>query len=209
MWIDVLIVNIVAHILFPYLRKTKKVSKKKEKCLISEQEKFFAYKIAYLEESLKKNKQLVLLIKKMSFCLYFQSKILHYMRHMVVITIYAQFLFKFVSNALDKNVTTKFAWRTDVIPLVPVATKHHLSSIDILLIKCLIAETLKQNLIEFFQHEFVNIEKSHAERLIGKKFVNISWKLFSLFLFLLEFFLLPHFHYSIKNIMVEFLISSC
>ncbi|WRX19159.1 hypothetical protein QQP08_011646 [Theobroma cacao] len=179
MWIDVLIVNIVPHILFPYLRKTKKVSRKKEKCLISEQEKFFAYKIAYLEESLKKKKQLVLLIKK--------NVIL--------------FVFSIQDIALHATY--------DVIPLVPVATKHHLSSIDILLIKCLIAETLKQNLIEFFQHEFVNIEKSHAERLIGKKFVNISWKLFSLFLFLLEFFLLPHFHHSIKNIMVEFLISSC
>ncbi|XVF47461.1 hypothetical protein PTKIN_Ptkin03bG0110400 [Pterospermum kingtungense] len=98
----------------------------------------------------------------------YRSKILHYMRQMAVITPYAQFLFKFVSDASDKNVTIKFARRTDVMPPVPVETKHHPSSVDILLIKRLIAETSKQNLLQFLQHEFVNIGKSLAERLIGE-----------------------------------------
>ncbi|PPD67600.1 hypothetical protein GOBAR_DD35521 [Gossypium barbadense] len=69
----------------------------------------------------------------------YRSKILHYMRQMAVITPYAQFLFKFVSDAPDKNVTIKFARRTDVMPPVP-----------------------------FLQHEFVNIGKPLAERLIGE-----------------------------------------
>ncbi|KAL9256415.1 DNA topoisomerase 6 subunit B-like protein [Drosera capensis] len=60
------------------------------------------------------------------------------MRQMAVITPYAQFLFKFVSETTDKNVTIRFARRTD------------------------------QNLLEFLQHEFVNIGKAHAERLIGE-----------------------------------------
>ncbi|XVE60067.1 hypothetical protein DITRI_Ditri05aG0096600 [Diplodiscus trichospermus] len=98
----------------------------------------------------------------------YRSKILHYMRQMAVITPYAQFLFKFVSDAPDKNVTIKFARRTDVMPPVPVETKHHPSSVDILLIKRLISETSKQNLMQFLQHEFVNIGKSLAERLIGE-----------------------------------------
>lgn len=115
---------------------------------------------------------------------------------MAVITPYAQFLFKFVSDAPEyvyisifilplrtamhnhlilavlycsKNVTVRFARRTDVMPPVPLETKHHPSSVDLLLIKRLIAETSKQNLLQFLQHDFVNINKSHAERLIGKE----------------------------------------
>lgn len=98
----------------------------------------------------------------------YRSKILHYMRQMAVITPYAQFLFKFVSETSDKNVTIRFARRTDVMPPVPMETKYHPSAVDLLLIKRLIAETSKQNLLQFLQHEFVNIGKSHAERLIGE-----------------------------------------
>jgi len=120
------------------------------------------------------------------------------MRQMAVITPYAQFLFKFVSDAPEyayvsisfqllppkttvhnhliqtvlfgsKNVSIRFARRTDVMPPIPMETKHHPSSVDLLLIKRLIAETSKQNLLQFLQHEFVNISKSYAERLIGKE----------------------------------------
>ncbi|CAN1263594.1 DNA topoisomerase 6 subunit B [Linum perenne] len=98
----------------------------------------------------------------------YRSKILHYMRQMAVITPYAQFQFRFISESSDKNVTVRFSRRTDVMPPVPPETKHHPSSVDILLIKRLIAETSKQNLLQFLQHEFVNIGKSHAERLIGE-----------------------------------------
>lgn len=98
----------------------------------------------------------------------YRSKILHYMRQMAVITPYAQFIFKFVSETSDKNVTIGFARRTDVMPPVPMETKYHPSAVDLLLIKRLIAETSKQNLLQFLQHEFVNIGKPHAERLIGE-----------------------------------------
>lgn len=54
------------------------------------------------------------------------------------------------------------------MPPVPLQTKHHPSAVDLLLIKRLIAETTKQNLLQFLQHEFVNISKSHAERLVGE-----------------------------------------
>lgn len=118
------------------------------------------------------------------------------MRQMAVITPYAQFLFKFVSDTSEyalslthylfsfflsflinliafpspcsKNVTIRFARRTDIMPPVPAETKYHPSAVDLLLIKRLISETSKENLLQFLQHEFVNIGKSYAERLIGK-----------------------------------------
>lgn len=58
------------------------------------------------------------------------------------------------------------------MPPIPLETKHHPSSVDLLLIKRLITETSKQNLLQFLQHEFVNISKPHAERLIGKENTN-------------------------------------
>ncbi|CAL5200102.1 unnamed protein product [Lathyrus oleraceus] len=76
----------------------------------------------------------------------YRSKILHYMRQMAVITPYAQFQFKFVSDTPDKNVTVRFARRTD-------------------------------NLLQFLQHEFVNISKPHAERLIGEMGPDFSSKM--------------------------------
>lgn len=124
-----------------------------------------------------------------------QSKILHYMRQMAVITPYAQFVFSFISDMQEwvinlynelmiyflercmvtqcyflhcsKNVTVQFSRRTDVMPPIPPETKYHPSAVDLLLIKRLIAETTKQNLLQFLQHEFVNIGKSYAQRLIG------------------------------------------
>lgn len=131
-----------------------------------------------------------------SLLVYLQSKILHYMRQMAVITPYAQFLFRFISDASEyslslsqnthvlfyistdfpffsqicwsKNVSIRFARRTDIMPPVPLETKYHPSAVDLLLIKRLIAETSKQNLLQFLQHEFVNLGKTYAERLIGK-----------------------------------------
>lgn len=98
----------------------------------------------------------------------YRSKIIQYMRQMAVITPYAQFLFRYISATADKNVTIRFARRTDVMPVVPIETNYHPSAVDLLLIKRLIAETSKQNLIQFLQHEFVNISKSYADRLIGE-----------------------------------------
>ncbi|KAJ8497209.1 hypothetical protein OPV22_007761 [Ensete ventricosum] len=107
----------------------------------------------------------------------YRSKILHYMRQMAVITPYAQFFFKFVSDISEKNLTIRFARRTDVMPPAPLETKHHPSAVDILLIKRLIAETSKQTLQQFLQHEFVNISKSYAERLVGEMGPDFSPKM--------------------------------
>ncbi|CAA6675079.1 unnamed protein product [Spirodela intermedia] len=94
------------------------------------------------------------------------SQNFHYMRQLAVITPYSQFIFRFVSEVQEKNITVRFARRTDVMPPVPAETKHHPSAVDILLIKHLVEESSKQNLLQFLQHEFVNIGKTHAERLM-------------------------------------------
>ncbi|WMV37527.1 hypothetical protein MTR67_030912 [Solanum verrucosum] len=49
----------------------------------------------------------------------------------------------------SENVITRFTRRTDIMPPVPLETKYHPSVVDILL------------LLQFLQHEFVNIGKSH------------------------------------------------
>ncbi|CAA6670188.1 unnamed protein product [Spirodela intermedia] len=107
----------------------------------------------------------------------YRSKILHYMRQLAVITPYSQFIFRFVSEVQEKNITVRFARRTDVMPPVPAETKHHPSAVDILLIKHLVEESSKQNLLQFLQHEFVNIGKTHAERLIGEMGPDFSAKM--------------------------------
>lgn len=60
------------------------------------------------------------------------------------------------------------------MPAVPLETKYHPSAVDLLLIKRLIGETSKPHLLQFLQHEFVNIGKSHAERLIGIKLLDTT-----------------------------------
>eukprot|EP00252_Welwitschia_mirabilis_P003041 TRINITY_DN13100_c0_g1_i1.p1 TRINITY_DN13100_c0_g1~~TRINITY_DN13100_c0_g1_i1.p1 ORF type:complete len:676 (-),score=156.66 TRINITY_DN13100_c0_g1_i1:550-2577(-) len=107
----------------------------------------------------------------------YRSKIIQYMRQMAVITPYAQFFFRYISAASDKNVSIRFARRTDVMPPVPVGTKYHPSAVDLLLIKRLITDTSKQNLLQFLQHEFVNIRKPLAERLIGEMGPDFSTKM--------------------------------
>lgn len=63
--------------------------------------------------------------------------------------------------------TIRFRRRTDVMPPAPEETKYHPSAVDLLLIKRLMSETSKQNLLQFLQHDFTSISKSYAERLIG------------------------------------------
>jgi DNA topoisomerase-6 subunit B len=53
------------------------------------------------------------------------------------------------------------------MPAAPEETKFHPSAVDLLLIKRLIADTTKVQLIQFLEHEFVGISKALAKRLIG------------------------------------------
>ncbi|KAK4707457.1 hypothetical protein R3W88_033004 [Solanum pinnatisectum] len=69
---------------------------------------------------------------------------------------------KELDNVLSmENVIIRFTRRTYITPSVPLETKYHPSTMNILLIKRLIMKTSKQTLLQFLQHEFVNIGKSH------------------------------------------------
>ncbi|KAL7615898.1 hypothetical protein Lser_V15G04456 [Lactuca serriola] len=101
------------------------------------------------------------------------SKILEYMRQMAVITPYAEFKFRFVAVTPDENgngvVEKSYPRLTEEMPPVPVETKYHPLAVDSLhIIQRLIGQTKNQNLLEFLQHEFVNIPKAQAQRLIAK-----------------------------------------
>jgi DNA topoisomerase-6 subunit B len=73
--------------------------------------------------------------------------------------------------------TIRFARRTDVMPPIPEETKYHPSAVDLLLVKRLIADTTKQDLFHFLQHEFISINKSYADRLIGEMGPEFSLKM--------------------------------
>ncbi|KAL3696020.1 hypothetical protein R1sor_010096 [Riccia sorocarpa] len=96
----------------------------------------------------------------------YRSKIISYMRQMAVITPYAQFTFRYIAPTADKNVTIRFARRTDVMPAAPEETRYHPSAVDLLLIKRLITETTKTQFSQFLEQEFVGINKNLAKRLI-------------------------------------------
>ncbi|XP_052623305.1 DNA topoisomerase 6 subunit B [Lactuca sativa] len=101
------------------------------------------------------------------------SKILEYMRQMAVITPYAEFKFRFVAVTPDENgngvVEKSYPRLTEEMPPVPVETKYHPSAVDSLhIIQRMIAQTKNHNLLEFLQHEFVNISNDQAQRLIAK-----------------------------------------
>ena len=66
------------------------------------------------------------------------------------------------------NVTIILAQSTDVMPPLPIEMNYNPSVVDLLLIKRLITEMSKKNLIKVILHEFVNISKSYADRLIGE-----------------------------------------
>lgn len=53
------------------------------------------------------------------------------------------------------------------MPAAPQETKFHPSAVDLLLIKRLIAETMKPKFDQFLEQEFVGISKALAKRLIG------------------------------------------
>ncbi|CAM6127753.1 unnamed protein product [Calypogeia fissa] len=98
----------------------------------------------------------------------YRSKIINYMRQMGVITPYAQFVFRYIAPTSDKNVTIRFARRTNVMPAAPEETKFHPSAVDLLLIKRLITETTKPKFDQFLEQEFVGISKTLAKRLIDE-----------------------------------------
>eukprot|EP00877_Chromochloris_zofingiensis_P003200 jgi/Chrzof1/12881/Cz07g10220.t1 len=96
----------------------------------------------------------------------YRSKILKYLRQIAVITPYAQFSFDYKADDDKNNMKLLFKRRTDVMPPAPKITKHHPSSVDLMLIKRLITETKCTSMLQFLSKEFDSISKEFAGRLV-------------------------------------------
>ncbi|EFJ46844.1 hypothetical protein VOLCADRAFT_62055 [Volvox carteri f. nagariensis] len=99
---------------------------------------------------------------------YYRSKIVRYLRQIAVITPYAHFCFSYKAEDDKNSMRINFRRRTDVMPPPPRATKHHPSSVDLELVKRLIAATDTKTLTSFLKKEFDCVRPALAERLAGE-----------------------------------------
>ncbi|GIL73715.1 hypothetical protein Vretimale_5397 [Volvox reticuliferus] len=99
---------------------------------------------------------------------YYRSKIVRYLRQIAVITPYAHFCFIYKAEDDKNSMRINFRRRTDVMPPPPRATKHHPSSVDLELVKRLIAATDTKTLTAFLRKEFACVSHALAERLVGE-----------------------------------------
>eukprot|EP00878_Enallax_costatus_P004292 GHUV01004523.1.p1 GENE.GHUV01004523.1~~GHUV01004523.1.p1 ORF type:complete len:513 (+),score=171.62 GHUV01004523.1:484-2022(+) len=98
----------------------------------------------------------------------YRAKVLKYLRQIAVITPYAQFSFSYIAEDPKNTLKLLFKRRTDVMPPPPKITKHHPSSVDLELVKRLVAETKATNLTAFLTREFDQVNKALAGRLVGE-----------------------------------------
>ncbi|GLC57111.1 DNA topoisomerase 6 subunit B [Pleodorina starrii] len=97
---------------------------------------------------------------------YYRSKIVRYLRQIAVITPYAHFCFNYRAEDEKNSMRINFRRRTDVMPPPPPATKHHPSSVDLELVKRLIAATPTTTLTAFLRKDFDCVSPALAERLV-------------------------------------------
>ena len=96
---------------------------------------------------------------------FYRAKILKYLQQIAVITPYAEFTFAFNAEDEKNSFKTTFERRTSVMPPAPEATKHHPSSVDLELVKRLVASTRYTRLSTFLGKEFDCVSKDLAERI--------------------------------------------
>lgn len=99
---------------------------------------------------------------------YARSKVLRYLRQIAVITPYAQFKFVYEGEAGKGSLALTFARRTDAVPPPPAPVKHHPASVDLELVKRLLATTRAPTLRAFLAREFSCVSKAHADRLAAE-----------------------------------------
>ena len=95
-------------------------------------------------------------------------QILAYLRQIAVITPYAQFSCTFTSEDPKASLALRFARRTDIMPPCPQEVKHHPASVDLELVKRLLADTGAPSMASFLAREFSCISKAHAARLASE-----------------------------------------
>lgn len=99
---------------------------------------------------------------------YARPKILRYLRQIAVITPYAQFRFAYAGEGGRGSAAATFARRTDAVPPPPARVKHHPASVDLELVKRLLATTRAPTLRAFLHREFSCVGKAHADRLAAE-----------------------------------------
>jgi DNA topoisomerase VI B subunit len=99
---------------------------------------------------------------------YARPKILRYLRQIAVITPYAQFRFAYEGEGGRGSVAAVFARRTDAMPPPPARVKHHPASVNLELVKRLLATTRAPTLRAFLHREFSCVGKAHADRLAAE-----------------------------------------
>ncbi|KAF8057634.1 TOP6B [Scenedesmus sp. PABB004] len=104
----------------------------------------------------------------------YRAKVLTYLRQIAVITPYAQFSFRYVAEDPKASLALEFRRRTDVMPPPPQATKHHPSSVDLELVKRLIADSRAGSLAAFLTREFDQVNKALAGRLVSELRAGVS-----------------------------------
>lgn len=104
----------------------------------------------------------------LTFLFAFCTQILAYLRQIAVITPYAQFSCTFTSEDPKASLALRFARRTDVMPPCPQEVKHHPASVDLELVKRLLADTPSPTMASFLAREFSCISKAHAARLASE-----------------------------------------
>ncbi|KAK9916719.1 hypothetical protein WJX75_006211 [Coccomyxa subellipsoidea] len=99
---------------------------------------------------------------------YYRAKIHKYLRQIAVITPYARFSFAYVAEDEKNSIRVNFTRRTDKMPAPPKEVKFHPASVDLELIKRLIAITKCTTLRHFLFKDFSSISKDYAGRLIAE-----------------------------------------
>ncbi|EIE26704.1 hypothetical protein COCSUDRAFT_11853 [Coccomyxa subellipsoidea C-169] len=93
---------------------------------------------------------------------YYRAKIHKYLRQIAVITPYAKFSFAYVAEDEKNSIRINFTRRTDKMPAPPKEVKYHPASVDLELIKRLIAVTKCSTLRQFLYKDFSSISKDYA-----------------------------------------------
>jgi DNA topoisomerase VI B subunit len=97
----------------------------------------------------------------------YRSYILQYLRHMAIITPYAEFFFYYRAAEESKNFELFFSRRSESVPPRPKQVKHHPSSVNQLVLHQLMAAIPPHTkLVEFLANELSSISMEFAHRLI-------------------------------------------
>ncbi|KAF6005239.1 hypothetical protein CCYA_CCYA01G0282 [Cyanidiococcus yangmingshanensis] len=97
----------------------------------------------------------------------YRTYILQYLRHMAIVTPYAEFFFYYRGAVASKSFEMHFSRRSETIPPSPKQVKHHPSSVNQLVLQQLMtAVPCETKLVDFLSNQLSSISKDYAQRLV-------------------------------------------